>query len=245
MGKEQAWFESWFDSNYYHLLYKHRDSAEAEAFLSALIERLEMDTSGKLLDIACGRGRHSVYFNRRGFDVTGFDISPSSIEFDRQFENERLHFHVHDMRLPFKPEAFDYAVNLFSSFGYFEEDAENQRSLQSAADCLKRGGTFVFDYANMEWVLRHGLSSSIEVHDGITFEINKAVTTDFVTKEISFKDDGKEFRFEERLKKFDADRLQKMIQATGLKILHVFGDYSLQPFEKESSKRIVIAAIKK
>lgn len=239
------WFESWFDSPYYHLLYKHRDSAEAESFLSCLIDRLEMRTGSTLLDIACGRGRHSIYLNSRGFDVTGFDISTSSIEFDKKFENEKLCFHVHDMRLPFRKNAFDYAVNLFSSFGYFEDDSENQRSLQSAADNLKPGGTFIFDYANMAWVVKHGLTPSVEIHDDIEFRITKALTENFITKEISFSSQGEQFHFEERLRLFGSNQLQAMITATGLKIIHVFGDYSLNPFVESSSKRVVIVAVKK
>lgn len=245
MEKPKDWFESWFDSPYYHSLYKHRDQAEAEDFLGRLVKQLGFDRSGKLLDIACGRGRHALYLNRCGFDVSAFDISPASITFDKQFENERLHFFLHDMRKPFKKDHFDYALNLFSSFGYFEDDKESQASLQAAADNLRPGGTFVFDYANMHWVIRHALNPHTEVNDGIHFNVTKRLDDRFVVKSIEFEAEGKPFRFEERLRSFTPEELRRMISATGLEIIHEFGDYALGPFSPENSQRWVIAAMKK
>ena len=114
---ENEWFEDWFDSPYYHILYRHRDTDEAEAFLSGLIKDIPMTPGSSVLDVACGRGRHAIYLNRQGFDVNGFDLSEQNTLHNLEFENDRLRFFRHDMRDVFCVNCFDYVVNLFSSFG--------------------------------------------------------------------------------------------------------------------------------
>ena len=97
---EQAWYKDWFSSPFYHKLYFERDEKEAEAFIKKLIEYLHPPPGSRMLDVACGKGRHSKILAAMGFNVTGFDISFSSITWAKQFEQENLDFYVHDMRLP-------------------------------------------------------------------------------------------------------------------------------------------------
>ena len=209
MMTEKEWFEEWFDSPYYHILYKNRDSKEAENFLNNLISRLPMQPGSKVLDVACGKGRHSIFLNKMGFEVTGFDLSPGSIRHNLQFENDTLQFAVHDMRDVFRSSYFDYAVNLFSSFGYFEHINENQRVFNAVATALKKGGIFIFDYVNVNWAIQHALGDTIEHIDGIKFKINKSVQGDFIVKNISFVSEGKWFEFSERLRIFQPEMLSK------------------------------------
>ena len=96
---QPAWFKDWFNSHYYHLLYQHRDEEEANRFIHTLINYLQPQKGSKMVDIACGKGRHSKALADMGFDVTGIDLSLASIEFAKQDENEHLHFYQHDMRL--------------------------------------------------------------------------------------------------------------------------------------------------
>ena len=107
---EQAWYKEWFNSPYYHKLYFERDEKEAEAFIRKLVEHLQPAACSRMLDIACGRGRHSRTLSSMGFEVTGIDLSVSSIEYAKKFENEKLEFFVHDMRLPFRANYYDYAA---------------------------------------------------------------------------------------------------------------------------------------
>src|SRR5439155_8599597 len=118
-------FESWFNSPYYHVLYKERNEKEAHSFLDMLIHFLRPMPGAKILDVACGKGRHSLYLNQKGFNVTGFDLSPENIDYDLQFQNDTLSFFRHDMREIFRVNHFDYVFNLFSSFGYFKEESDN------------------------------------------------------------------------------------------------------------------------
>lgn len=113
----KEWFGQWFDSPYYHVLYQHRDHDEAEAFMDHLNDYFAFTAEDEVMDLACGKGRHSIYLNSKGLKVTGVDLSPQNIEAASAHTNERLHFHVHDMRKVFRQEAFDYVLNLFTSFG--------------------------------------------------------------------------------------------------------------------------------
>ena len=97
MTPKIEWVGEWFGSPYYHILYKNRDSNEARLFLDKLIDYLGIKKEDKILDLACGKGRHAVYLNEKGLDVTGFDICQENIRKAKDHENDRLHFHVHDM----------------------------------------------------------------------------------------------------------------------------------------------------
>src|SRR5688572_11147253 len=94
------WYKDWFNSAFYHKLYFERDEAEAEAFIDRLLQHLSLPAGSRILDVACGKGRHSKYLSEKGLDVTGIDISFDSIMEAKTFENDHLHFYQHDMRLP-------------------------------------------------------------------------------------------------------------------------------------------------
>ena len=132
MTEEKVWYSEWFDSEYYHLLYQERDYTEAAKFLDKLLSALDVQPREKVLDLACGRGRHSIYLSTKDLLVTGIDLSAKNISQASEEENERLHFAVHDMRESYKERYFDYVFNLFTSFGYFESDAENVMVLKAA-----------------------------------------------------------------------------------------------------------------
>lgn len=243
-GDKKEWFETWFDSPYYHILYKNRDDREAEAFLDQLISYLNPAPGAKILDVACGRGRHAVYLNKKGFDVTGFDLSENNIEFVKDFENDHLQFFLHDMREIFRVNYYDIVINLFSSFGYFEKERDNQRCLIANATALKPGGIFVFDYFNSENILRKGNSKHAKVVDGIEFNIQKEIHGNVITKHIDFNDQGKSFHFEEQLILSSAESLKKYVVDAGLKIIDIFGCYTLKPFDPETSERLIIISQK-
>ena len=124
------WFSSWFDTPFYHILYKDRNDKEAHAFMDTLTHYLNFPENGTILDLACGKGRHSLYLNTLGYNVTGVDLSENSINFAKQFENETLRFKVHDMCVPFG-EKFDGVFNLFTSFGYFDDDEDNLNTIKA------------------------------------------------------------------------------------------------------------------
>lgn len=144
----QSWFSSWFDTPYYHILYKDRDDEEAGRFVQNLIRFLELKKGASILDLACGKGRHAMYLNELGYQVTGADLSKNSILCAKRFQNETLRFERHDMREPFG-EKFDAVFNLFTSFGYFDNKEDNLRTVNAIKENLKPNGFAVIDFMNV------------------------------------------------------------------------------------------------
>lgn len=244
-GEKQEWFETWFDSPYYHILYKNRDEKEAEIFLDALIKFIKPSPKARILDVACGRGRHSVYLNKMGYDVTGFDLSAESILHDKQFENESLSFFLHDMREVFRVNYFDVVLNLFSSFGYFDKERDNIRCILANATALKPNGIFVFDYFNLNRLKFAQPVISTKTVDGITFHLKKYNDGKFIRKEIRFNNDGKDFEFEEKLLILSREKIEEYLQMGGLDIEQCFGNYNLEDFDVDTSDRLILIARKK
>lgn len=238
------WFKSWFNSPYYHILYQHRDEQEAELFLDNLIRYFDPAPASRILDLACGKGRHSVYLNEKGFEVTGIDLSAESIQYCLQFENDRLSFFEHDMRRLFRVNDFDYVFNLFTSFGYFEKDSENFSALKNASLALKKNGILVIDFLNSEYVKKNLVAENIVDADGIKFHIKKSIASNFLIKEISFKDEGTDYNFTEKVAALTLEDFERYLVPCGMKIIKIFGDYDLNDFDISTSQRLVLVAQK-
>ena len=149
--RTKDWFTDWFNTPYYHILYKDRNDVEAQQFIINITQFLPLSDNALLLDLPCGKGRHSVFLNSLGYKVIGADLSENSIQFAKKFENPTLKFIIQDMREPFDLQ-YDAVFNLFTSFGYFEEDSEDILVLKNIKNCLKENGFFVFDFLNTSFV---------------------------------------------------------------------------------------------
>lgn len=236
---KKNWFENWFDSPYYHILYQNRNDEEAEYFMDNLCAYLKPSLEVSMLDVACGRGRHAVYLNKKGYEVTGIDLSQSSITFAEQFKNKRLHFKVHDIRQVYKTEVFDIVLNLFTSFGYFETEQEHIDALKALWKSLKENGVFVLDYFNAEKIMRHLSPQEVKHIDGIDFYISKHIRDGKIIKHISFEHREKKHVFEEEVKAFTCAELEEMLVKSGFQVLKCFGDYGLQEFNATQSDRLI------
>ena len=139
---EKEWFSTWFDTSYYHVLYRHRNDEEAATFIKHLINKLNLPKNSSVLDLACGKGRHSVMLHQAGFDVLGVDLSKNSISLAKQNEEDKLSFEVHDMRETMENKQFDAVFNLFTSFGYFDNSNENKKVVDAV-----RGGDLLVSTA--------------------------------------------------------------------------------------------------
>lgn len=239
-----SWFETWFDSEYYHILYQHRNEKDAELFLDHLLTHLAPAPGSSMLDLGCGKGRHSVYLNQKGFQVTGIDLSVHSIEYCRQFENENLSFFVHDMRKLFRINDFDYVFNLFTSFGYFENDKENISAIKNACNALKSDGKLVIDYLNTVNVRNHLVRSETVVVDNIQFRITRDFRDGHFYKDIRFTDKGSDHHFTEKVSGLTLEDFRRYLAPMGMKIEYLAGNYDLQPFREESSPRLILIASK-
>jgi SAM-dependent methyltransferase len=240
-----TWFEEWFNSPYYHLLYENRSEKEAADFIQRISTALQIPVGSKILDAACGKGRHSRILLELGFEVTGIDISQNSIQYAKQFESDFLKFEEHDMREIFARENFDYVFNLFSSFGYCDSDDEDYKAVKAFAGNLKTGGTLVLDYINTELALKIMKPREIVSRGEIHFHIQKRLENGFIKKKIEFLVNSEDHRFQEQLKIIDLFKFEQMFEKAGLTLQKTFGDYELNDFISSTSPRLIMVAIKR
>lgn len=233
------WFTSWFDTPFYHTLYKDRDDTEAHAFMETLTNYLNIPENGTILDLACGKGRHSVYLNKIGYHVTGVDLSENSIEFSKQFENNHLHFAVHDMCTPYH-KKFDAVFNLFTSFGYFVDDDDNLRTIKAIKTELNPFGFGVIDFMNSEYVINNLVPHEIKTVDGIDFHLKRYVENGFIIKDITFTANNKLYNFQERVRAFTLADFEALFKKADVYLLDVFGDYKLRKYNSKTSERLVL-----
>ena len=242
MKNNKEWFKEWFNSPYYHLLYKNRNLKEADLFIKNLSDFLQIKQNANILDLACGNGRHSIILNRLGFKVTGVDLSNNSISIAKQHENKNLQFHVHDMRNKFGLETYDYIFNLFTSFGYFNSMDENVKMLNSINKMLKPKGILIIDFLNAQKILNELKSHEIKTIKNTQFKINRYIENKKVYKKISIKDPtGKNHEFTERVQLFNLDDFNSLLHPN-FKIINTFGDFYLNKFDCKISDRLIIVA---
>jgi 2-polyprenyl-3-methyl-5-hydroxy-6-metoxy-1,4-benzoquinol methylase len=243
---QEAWFKDWFNSPYYHLLYFNRDDREAAAFIDKLINYLKPAPGSTMLDVACGKGRHSLQLAGKGFDVTGIDLSEDSINEALQFETDTLHFYRHDMRLPFWINYFQYAFNFFTSFGYFKTRRENDDAIRTIAQSIKPNGIFVMDYLNVHYAEDHLIHQSEKTIDNVNFIITKWYDETHFYKKVLIEAEGlhEPMVFTERVAKFSLGDFTEMFAYQDLQIQEVFGDYNFSNYDTRKSPRLVMIAKK-
>lgn len=239
-GTEQKpWFSSWFDSPYYPILYKERNDEDAQLFMDNLTHYLNLPEKATVLDLACGRGRHSVYLNQLGYDVTGADLSENSVLEASKFGNETLKFKVHDMREPLD-EKYDAIFNLFTSFGYFENENDNLKTLIAIKESLSEYGFAVLDYLNTDYVLENLVTEEVKVVDDITFYLKRYLQGEHIMKDIIFEHESISYHFQEKVRAFRLSDFEKMMDKAGIYLLDVFGDYKLKKYHATQSERLIL-----
>ena len=237
------WFKNWFNSKYYHILYRNRDEQEAVFFLNKIINHIKLK-KGKVLDVACGKGRHAKYLNKIGFDVVGIDLSKNSIDFAKKHENEKLKFYVHDMRNVFKKNEYNLVTNLFTSFGYFEDHKDEQKAINSMAKNLKKEGMLLIDFMNVKKVINSLIPSEKKIIDDINFNIKRSFNENYIIKDIEIIDKKINLKFQEKVRTLTLIDFNKMLEKANLKIIDLFGDYKLSDFNALHSDRLIILAMK-
>lgn len=243
---EKEWFKAWFNSPFYHKLYFERDEKEAKAFIQQLLYHLKPPANSSLLDAACGRGRHSKILASAGYEVTGIDLSPDSISYAKQFENEKLHFYVHDMRLPFWMNYFDYAFNFFTSFGYFNTRREHDSAMRTLAGSLKLNGIILFDYLNVHYSENHFVPNEVKTIDDTTYNIHRWQDENHFYKKITITDPliATPLMFIEKVAKFSLGDFTDMLSYQKMQVTEVFGDYNLNAYDVQKTPRMIIIAKK-
>ena len=237
------WYEEWFNSEYYHLLYDERNHKEAKFFIDNLITYLKPPKNTQILDLACGKGRHSIYLSNE-YSVTGIDLSANSIQHACQFKSEKLSFFVHDMRKQFRVNHFDLVLNLFTSFGYFELEKDNQDIVKCIAKSLKPDGIMIIDFMNSKKVIKNLVEEEFKTINKTEFHIQRWVKNKFIIKQIEVKENGKSCFYQESVKVLTLKNFEKYFKSAGLEIIDLFGDYQLNIFDEDQSGRLILVAKK-
>lgn len=242
MQQEQVeWFESWFGSPYYRVLYQHRDQLEANEFADNLLTYLQPPLGSKMVDIACGEGRLAIQLASKGYNVIGLDLSTASIQKAKEFEQDNLQFMVHDMRQPFYINYFDFAFNFFTSFGYFEHQHDHELAAKAFSAGLRQGGLLVIDYLNKETTLANLVADETINRGSYNFHIHRSYEQNHFLKNIRFTDnEGRERQFTESVAAFSLADFIKIFKAAGLSLVATFGDYELNTYHKYESPRMIM-----
>lgn len=255
---KNEWFKKWFNTGDYLELYKHRDSNDAAKIAGLIKEKVKLPKGSMILDVACGNGRHSRIFAKEGYNVKGIDLSPFLIneakkELKKSSEllKRRMNFEIRDMRKLRYRNSFDMVMNLFSSFGYFEDDSENLKVIKGISASLKKGGYFFFDYLNHEALRKKLVPFDISIRNHNVVLQVRTIKGNSVYKDIAIVKNSRTSRtpvvsrFSEMIKLYGLKEFKTFFARHGLKIVRTFGDYSGSPFRSSTSDRLIILAVKK
>ena len=227
----------WFDSDYYHVLYKHRDYNEARNFIDNIIEYLDLKKGSKILDLACGIGRHSIYLDKIGFKVIGTDKSPNNIKKAKASKNQDISFLQMEM-IDDTNHKYDVIFNLFTSFGYVNHDY-NLKTIKNIERQLKDDGTVIVDFMNTLFVKKNLVIEETKVIDDLSFKIKRKSDGKHIYKEIKFQD-KKDYFFQEKVMDLSLKDFEDYLKRYNLKIIKTFGDYNLNEFDIKNSERLVM-----
>lgn len=231
-------YNNWFDSSYYHILYDNRDYNEAKEFVKTILNHLKLKKNSKILDAACGKGRHSIEIEKFGYKVTGIDLSKNSIKEAKKNENKNLNFLIHDISVPMN-EKYDAVFNLFTSFGY--HDKKKDLDVLNAIEInLKNNGIGIIDFFNINRVKNELVKKEIIVKKDIKFNITRKVNKNYVSKNIIFEDNQTIYNYNESVNALSLKEFEEYFSKTNLEILEVFGDYNLKEFKTNVSPRLII-----
>ncbi|MFC0472627.1 class I SAM-dependent methyltransferase [Halalkalibacter kiskunsagensis] len=241
----ENWYEEHFNEDYLRI-YKHRNDDLAHKELTQLMKFVPTMKDQSLLDLCCGNGRHSRWFAKQGFHVTGVDLSPTLLNEAQKKEYAKdIHYVRSDMRELYYKDEFDVVVNLFTSFGYFKEDEQNKKVLANAYHALKTNGYFVFDYLNPSFLENHLVPFSKDVIDDLSILQYRMIINNTVVKKIKVEDNGALREYEERVKLYERQKLDAMLEEVGFTILHTFGDYEGSRYERNVSPRLIYVCQKR
>lgn len=241
---QKEWFDTWFDTPYYHILYSNRNESEAEVFLTNLMNHLGVQQGSSILDLPCGKGRHTLFLAEKGYVLTGADLSSASISLAKSHAPEGVTFLVHDLRKPAWNESFDYVLNLFTSFGYFETEAEDRAAFTTLSRALKTGGSLVIDFMNVTRAVNLLKEEETKVIEGISFHLKRFVQDGYIHKEIRFEADNTPYFFIEKVKALSLEDFKGFFTFAGLTLVDVFGSYQLDAYDGVESDRLIMIAKK-
>ncbi|MFH1336360.1 MAG: class I SAM-dependent methyltransferase, partial [Candidatus Zixiibacteriota bacterium] len=216
------------------------------AEVTTLIYLFKIKPRAKILDLCCGPGRHAFELSPRGLSVVGVDRTKIYLDKARKHaetEGLKVEFIQEDMRNYCKPGTFDAVVNLFTSFGFFEDQREDELVLKNVYRSLKEGGVFVIDIIGKEVIARIFQERDWSEEDGVLFLEERKVTKDWSWLEnrwILIKGEKREeFHFSHR--PYSAVELVSLLQDSGFNTINIYGDLAGSPYDHKAKRLVAVA----
>ena len=241
------WFEEWFDTDEYLDVYRHRNDAEAKELVKLILRSVDVPNKAEVLDLACGTGRHSIIFAQKGFNVTAVDLSDKLLcvaKKSAEVNKVKIDFIKSDIRNFSVDKKFSLIINLFTSFGYFNDDEENFLLFEISFKYLKEAGYFVLDYFNKTYLEQNLVDESKDKFEHCTLIQKRHIENNRVIKDIYINGNGKEKHYMESVRMYGRDELVLRIEKAGLKIKNIYGGFEGEDFDEANSQRIIIIAQK-
>jgi SAM-dependent methyltransferase len=243
---DPRWHESFFGEDWLRIALSIPDE-RADQQVEFIVDALGLEPDARVLDLACGHGRHTARLARRGFAVTGLDVSASSLELARENEPSATYVEADMREVPLEDGSFDAVINLFTAFGYFEDEADDQRVLHEVARVLRPGGSFLIDtinppglfgrYRGRHWDRLEDGTLMLEDHE---YDVASGRTkTDWT---LIFAD-GERRDLRHSVRAYTAPELTRLLGNAGLEVVASWGDFDGGELERES-RRLILRADK-
>lgn len=219
---------------------------QTDSQVEGVIALLGISPPLRILDLACGYGRHTLALRRKGYQTFGLDLSGDLLSRAVQDSQEGgAPFTCADMRkVPYASGSFDVVLSLFTSFGYFEEEAEDQEVLDGVARVLKAGGRYFLDVLNKEWLMAHFDERFWEEGEGAKL-LNEMVFDyergRLLTKRTIIPDEGERSELFSSIRLYTLAEIVRMLRKAGLTYRKAYGDYDAKPYDMNGFRMIVIA----
>jgi len=241
------WWHRIFDTELYYELYGRHDMELAKTQVQQAIDLLDLQPPARILDVPCGYGRHSVELAKRGFDVTGVDVSAVQLARAQQLAAEAevaVDLCQMDARALAFEDEFDGAINMFLSFGYFETDEEHLTMLEGIARGLKEGGRFLMDYWNREYEIQTFDQWQVE-RTGNIFEVEEwefdPLRGRLNWTNHAFLPDGRRESWYQSIRAYTVVEVKALLEKAGLQLDAVYGDLKGEPYTIDSEAAIFLA----
>jgi len=239
----ENWFKDWFSSEEYLSVYQHRDDEDATKLLELILKLTKLTQQNSILDAACGAGRHSIYLASKGFNVFGFDLSKTLLSKAKENAKKRSaenNFVCADLRNIYFRKKFDLIINLFTSFGYFENDEENFKFINTAYSLLNGNGYYVLDYFNKNYLLANLIAKNEKLIDRKIIIEKRKIVNDRIIKEIQIKNGLEEKRFIESVRLYSKTEIENEFKKIGFTLVSTFGDYDGNKYDEQNSSRLIL-----
>lgn len=245
------WYKNFFEKYYFPFLSERKTSLDTEKEVRFIVDILGLKNSGKILDLACGSGRHAIELARNGYSVVGIDLNKDClITAKREAKKAKLplSFLQGDMRsIPFN-EEFDVVISMFSSFGYLETEEDNDRVLREIFKSLEAKGFLLLDLQNKNWILKNVPAKTWDEQEGL-FLLEKRkydAESKIYNNEITIVSPRKKTeKVYSSVRLYELLEIRDKAERSGFKILKVFGDYDKSKFNIQKSRRMIILAQKR